>query len=345
MIARTLKRLRRRPIHNGVLIACGALVAAAVVLNGVDCVRYVAFRAALARASSIAPVARTTEAGWTFRFVKSRCKVSVEVDAAELATAQEMDTGAVFGSGGWLRDRCVAELVRTQSRSALIDRLAAEFRRIRDERNLTDDEYLELLASAVQQIPYGKVQGGLQLPAEILVSGTGVCTDKTVLLGSLLVHEGYDTVLWVFDAPNHVALGVASDGARFRGTDYAFVETTAPRFVGQAGAEYRAPGPIARPPRTIALGGWRSYASGDEVDVILRELERARATQHAWRRYATAMRFGPSQPRLAHREIESWVADATAAFILSHTHDRQSVYALLRGRSAEGPAPARALVQ
>jgi len=334
MRERTLRALRRRPIRTGALVLCGALIVVIALGTAVDCARYVHFRIALDRATVVTPVGRTIDAGWAFRFVQSRYAVRVAIDEADLAAARAMDTTTVFGSSGWLRRVCVTELVRAQSQSRLVDELAAEFRRIRDARRLTDDEYLELITSAVQQIPYAKAPGGLQLPAEVLTSGVGICTDKSVLLGSLLIHEGYDSALWVFETPSHVALGVASQGARFQGTRYAFLETTIPRFIGQAGAEYLASGPIARPPQLIALGGWRSYASGTEVDIILRELARARAAQIAWQRYAGFVPRDSSKPRFVKREMENWIAGATTRFILANTHDRGGVYAMLRGRGA-----------
>jgi len=337
MIARTRKGLRRHPVRTGVVLAGCALITAVALANTVDAVRYLRFRTALDVAPAVASGGRRIDAGWTFRFVQGRYRVSVAVDEAELAAARAVDTDPVFGSRGWLRQRCVADIVRAESETRLIEELAGEFRRIRDLRQLTDDEYLELITSAVQQIPYARASRGLQLPAEVLASGVGICTDKSLLLGSLLLHEGYDTVLFVFERPSHVALGVASNGARFHGTRYAFVESTVPRFIGQAGPEYRARGPITGSPQSIALGGWRSYGSGHEVDVILDELGRARRVQTAWLRRSRSIGDGETEPRVVREEIEDWVARAMTSFILANTHDRGNVYAMLRGQGAGPP--------
>lgn len=345
MIARTRKVLRRHPVRTGVLVLGCVMVAVVAFNNAVDAVRYARFRAELGAASAVAPQGRSVAAGWTFRFVQGRYRVSVAVDEAELATARSMDTDTVFGSQGWLRERCVADLVRAESKTRLIDDLAAEFRRIRDLRELSDDEYLELITAAVQQIPYARASDDLQLPAEVVTSGVGICTDKSLLLGSLLLHEGYDTALLVFEDPGHVALGVASNGARFHGTRYAFLETTAPRFIGQAGPEYLAPGPIAPKPQLIALGGWRSYESGNEVDVILSELGRARKLRTSWRRYAHLIRSGYSEPWFTQREMDTWVAEAMTTFVLANTHDRGNIYALLRARGANAAGSYGALAQ
>ena len=343
MTERMRRDLRRHPIRTGALAVCGLVLMTIALFNAVDGIRYLRFRTALDRVSEVSTSGRTIPAGWTFRFVQSQCSVSVVVDEAELVAAQSLDTRAVFNSKGWLRAACVTDLVRAQARSAVIEGLAREFRRIRDARGLSDDEYLELITSAVQQIPYRRASTGLQLPAEILTSGVGICTDKSVLLASLLAHEGYDTAVLVFRAPSHVALGVASDGALFQRTRYAFLETTTPQFIGQTAPEYRAAGPVARAPQIIPLGGWRSYDSGEEVDAILQELARAHAVQLAWQRYGRSFRAEPS--RQAQRQLQNWVAGARTTFILAHTHDRSMVYAMLRVSGAAYDEPRRIIAQ
>lgn len=330
MAERLAKRVRRSPIKYGLGIACGLLVVWTLVANLGGYAGFLLFRSGLDAALAPSPSGRTVEYAWSFPFQESRCMVSVEIDEVELAAANRLPTGAVFGTSGWLRRRYVSELVNAQAASPVIERLATEFRRIRAERSLSSDEYLELMVSGVQAIPYGDPDDDTLLAAEVLAHGRGVCTDKSLLLGSLLVHEGYDTVLWVFSTQRHVALGVASDAAQFHGTGYAFVETTAPAFVGQAAAEYRALGPVARPPATIALGGGRSYGSGEQVEVILTELRRLQAISVTAEGYAAYARTSlQHRDRYAARAMERWVADATATYILTNTSDRPGVYALV----------------
>ncbi len=330
-------RARRSPIRYGLGVACGLLVAALLVANLGGYARFLAFRAALDASLASQPTGRTVECAWSFPFQESRCMVSVEVDEAELAAADRVPTSAIFGSDGWLRERYVAEVVRAQSTSPVVERLVAEFRRIRAERSLDSDEYLELMVAAVQAIPYGDPDDETMLAAELLARDRGVCTDKSLLLASLLVHEGYETVLWVFPTQRHVALGVASDGANFRGTRYAFVETTTPAFVGQASPEYRAAGPVALPPSQVDLGGSRSYGSGEQVEVILAELRRLQVVSLAADGYDAYARTSiQHRERYAARAMEQWIADTTATFILTHTHDRAGVHSLL---TASPPLP------
>lgn len=336
MIDRLASRVRRSPVRYGLGAVCVLVVLVLAASNLGGYARFLAFRLQLDQALTCAPSGRTVECSWSFPFQQSRCMVRLSVNEGQLAAARSVDTSPVFGTRGWLRRMCVAELVDAQAASPVIDRLAAELRRIRARRSLDDDEYLELMVAAIQAIPYGDATERTKLAEGLIADGRGVCRDKSLLLGSLLVHEGYDTVLWVFSTQRHVALGVASADAEFRDTGYAFVETTKPSFVGQAGAAYSAMGPVALPPATIVLGGQRAYGSGGQVEVILAELRRLQAVSaHAdgYDSYArTSVRH---RERYAARAMEQWVADATSTFILANTHDRARVYALLNADASQ----------
>jgi hypothetical protein len=332
MFARTLKRVKRRPLRWGFVIACTLLAVGLGIMHLTGFIRWTLFASELEASIDPPRSGETIEVAWSFPFQSGRCMVDIQLDQADLDAAEAVRTSAVFGSRGWLRDRYVSHLVQTQAESRVIDTLAEEFRRLRLERHLDNDEYLELMTAAIQHIPYGEVCQEIKLPAQVLATGSGVCTEKSILLGALLVHENYDTVMWVFETQHHVALGVASESARFRDTPYAFIESTAPGYVGMAESAYWAPGPTARRPRTIALGSGRSYAAGGQVEVILAELSHARAvkaTSKQYRRFArTAGRY---RDRFAERAQAYEAANVTAAFILGNTHDRQGVYAILSG--------------
>ena len=154
---------------------------------------------------------------WSFEFQETTCTVAASVDRTELERASAIDTKRVFGTRLWLRAGYVSSLVRQQSDSRFIHSLAGEFRAIREELGLDGDEYLELMVRAVQAIPYGDVEAEILLPIEVVARTQGVCSEKSMLLASLLLHEGYDTVVWVFETQGHAAVGVASNG-RHSGT-------------------------------------------------------------------------------------------------------------------------------
>lgn len=332
MLTRLAQTLRSRSARTWVKAACVTLIAAAVVSNAVAYLGFLSFRADLPAAFAPEPTGGTVEVAWSFPFQESRCQVRIGIDTAEIAAAERVNTRAIFGSRDWLRRLYVSAVVAEQARSPMIDRLAGEFRRIRNERGLDSDEYLELLTAGIQAIPYGDIERDTLLAPEVLAGNSGICTDKSLLLGSLLVHEGYDTVLWVFSTQRHVAIGVASDDAQFQGSGYTFIETTAPGYVGQAAAEYRAAGPVARPPARIALGGSIPYTSGDEVEVVLGELRRLETLASASEGYGSlSMNSARHSDRYAARAMEYWIANTTAAYILSNTHDRPGVYSIVAG--------------
>ncbi|MRR12917.1 hypothetical protein EG835_10740 [bacterium] len=261
--------------------------------------------------------------------------VRMQVDAAELRAAERLDTERIFGAGGALRRRYVQAVVTAQAESPFMDRLVSETRRIRDERDLDSDEYLELLVTAVQSIPYGDTDVDTLLGPQVCASGSGICTDKSLLLASLLVREGYDSVLWVFSTQKHVAVGVRSASADFRDTGYAFIETTALRFIGQASQEYLAPGPVAESPVQISLGGTRAYAAGDEVEVILAEVKRLEGITITHSPYVSFARTAVRhRERYAERALESWIADGALRFIMANTHDRAGVYSMFSRTTA-----------
>lgn len=317
------------PVKWRVAILC-ALV---LVIGAYELREYAAvtkFEVDLARAFSSRPSDSAVTSSWNFPFQQTRITLRVEVGDQELAAAEAVDTDKVFGTSGALQARYISAFVKEQSKSAFVDRLAGEFQAVRDQRELDPDEYLELMTAAVQSIPYGTVRPRVCLAPEVLVAGNGICTDKTLLLASLLVHEGYDTVVWVFPTQAHVALGVASDRAGFRGTGYAFIETTQQRFIGQVSTEYLAAGPIAEPPMQIALGGWRRYGAGDQVEAILAELDASRTAVSRQRSYAAFARTSSQyREQYAALATDSWVAEGRGWFIMAHPYDREGVYSVL----------------
>jgi hypothetical protein len=315
----------------GWYFACAALLAGVASYHLAGHAALFVFSRDLDRAVSAPGAGQVTEVAWSFPSPNGRVMVTVPVYESEVAAAGSVDTSGVFRARGWLRERHVQRMVAANVESPVLQRLLAEFRSVRDARALDSDEYLELMVTAVQALPYGSPDGQVAFPAEVLADGSGICTDSSVLLASLLVAEGYDTVLWVFPTQWHVAVGVRSTHARFLDTEYAFIETTAPGYVGQAAPAYWARGPVSVLPQQIALGGRRSYESGEQVEAILRELRLAQARAATSVGYAEHVRTAGRRPGwYAERVIDSWAAGATVRFIQTHTHDRGRAYAVLR---------------
>ena len=135
--------------------------------------------------------------------------------------------------------------------------------------SMTDepDDRARIAVSLVQQIEYddARAEGnyfGVRYPYETLCLGRGVCSDKSVLLAALLSELGFGVVLFEFEAENHMAVGVlCPDGYGYRGTGYAFVESTSPSIITDAGGEYRGAGRLVSAPRVIPVAEGAAFAS------------------------------------------------------------------------------------
>ncbi|MDO9523095.1 MAG: hypothetical protein Q7J08_05200 [Methanocorpusculum sp.] len=154
--------------------------------------------------------------------------------------------------------------------------LLSQFRRIRNERNLNGDEYLELLTAYVQSLPYdtdklSSIEIAPRFPVETIVDGTGICSDKSLLLAGLLSHEGYAVSILQFGKENHLTAGLpAPAGYDFAGCGQAVVETTAISYIGHPAGEYA--DTISRP-KVFPIGhGTKRYDCIREVAKILATL-------------------------------------------------------------------------
>lgn len=249
----------RHPFKTGFWCAVLALLTIAAVIHAVNVARWWVFSQRFEEAAHAPVSGAPAEVTWPVLYRGGLFKVTVHVYPSEIEAGRQLDTAWVFGSGGSVRARYVRSLVRTQAESRLVGELAAELRGIRHRLALSDDEYLELMMRTVQDIPYGQIGDEIAMPAEVVTNGQGVCTEKSVLLGALMVHEGWDTTLIVLEGKDHVALGVRSDGPRFRDLPYAYIETTRSAALGECANEYLGWGPIGDRPTVIELGGHKRY--------------------------------------------------------------------------------------
>jgi hypothetical protein len=167
--------------------------------------------------------------------------------------------------------------------------LLVSFRALRQEHGWDADTYLELITYFVQDLPYDnrtRADPGTpaRFPAETITDGTGDCDDKSLLLAGLLSREGYNVSLLFFLPEHHMAVGIAGDEPRFRGTGYLYIETTHPAYIGEtppvllngslpggdAGGQAGIRAVPASDPIVIRVGnGERTYGSGNETAAIL----------------------------------------------------------------------------
>jgi len=101
--------------------------------------------------------------------------------------------------------------------------------------NTTQDpkERIQLAVTLVQnEIVYDhdklKNEGNWNVyyPMETLIWKKGVCSDKSLLLGKILVYLDYKICFFLFDENNHMALGIKTNTYGFAESGYEFIETT-----------------------------------------------------------------------------------------------------------------------
>jgi hypothetical protein len=255
-------------------------------------------------------------------------RLDVPFSSAEVKRAREFEFGPTFARRGAWRGRYVAEVVKLESRSRFTDGFARELRRQRERLRLSSDEYAELIVASVQTIPYGRVGGELKMPVEVIASGSGICTEKTVLLAALLLHEGYRTAVWSLDSHRHVGAGLATAGRGYRGSGYAFVEVTEPAFIGQITSRYAAAGPVFRPPQLIEVGGSTRFSADAQVSYIL--WLRSWAERAATAPPGTTGRPSPFSARVLDRST----ASTLVRWIDWNSHDRERVFERLARASS-----------
>jgi hypothetical protein len=209
----------------------------------------------------------------SFPFEESTVTVSVPINSSVYLGAQLADKSvSIYGNVShdiWLSDS-YRSMIQDPSQDEMYKELAGEFRKIKDDQNLSDDEYLELLTVYVQSLRYETTpENPAKFPVETVMDGTGDCDDKSLLLAGLLSHEGYNVTLFAFGPETHMAIGVGSDDYPYKNTGYSFVETTNYSFVGVPTTELAGGLALNSDPTVIPVGnGLKIYHSGGETRYI-----------------------------------------------------------------------------
>ena len=197
------------------------------------------------------------------------------------------------------------------AQQATVDDLASQLQRIRDRAGLDSDQYLELIAKYVQSIPYDNVsyesgKGHQRFPVETLVDGTGMCGDKSVLLGVLLAHEGYAVALLDFKPEKHMAVGVRGPGAAFGDTGWLFLETTGPCYVTDVPDTYLGGVKLTSEPTIITIGtGTKQYGAAADVARIVRARDGAESAASALYARARGEQLTRSQASVVNRKLDT----------------------------------------
>ncbi len=270
----------------------------------------------------------------TFPFGNGSATVTIAVDESSYRDAKKTFRSTILlGDPTETGTRYYQAMISDPSQGPIYDDLLGRFREIRNERNLTDDEYVELMAAYVQTIPY-KNGGNAppKYPAELLAEGMGDCDDKAILLSGLLAREDYSVVLFKFGPESHMAMGIGSDAFPYRSTGYTYLEAMSPAYVGVPSSYIQSHRLLHSDPLILPVSnGTRRYHSGNETQYI------HAASLYAGEKAAElSVRLG-SVPLSDQNSTEySALMDerdryaAISAYILNHPTDRPGVYAYVQ---------------
>lgn len=280
---------------------------------------------------------------WSFPYRGEQRTIDVSLPESYLAAERDLDTSPVFAYGGTLREAFVRTLVEAEAGGPFVEEVALRTRALRTELGLDDDEYVEMLARAVQSVPYGTPRVRFAMPSQIVENGRGVCSDKSLMLAALLRHEGYGAGIWVLDEKRHIAAAVEGDAGGLGGSGFAFVETTVPAYVNAVSGEYLS-GTDGPDLELIEVGRGRPYradaqsariadalvALRGEREVVRPRLLGAGAAVSAGRTAGSGMATARPSAYMSLANTPE-AADRIARWIEENMDDREAVYRTLTG--------------
>jgi hypothetical protein len=126
------------------------------------------------------------------------------------------------------------------------------------------DDQARIAISMVQQIPYDNVKptNNMRYPYMVIYDGKGLCGEKSALLAALLQRLGYGVALFHFEPEKHMSLAVkAPTQYAYKGTGYAFIESTSPSIPTDSSGNYTSIGKLTSMPFVYVVSNGRSMNS------------------------------------------------------------------------------------
>ncbi len=163
------------------------------------------------------------------------------------------------------------DIINDPLQEEMYAQILAQTDNVRSSWNLTDDEYVELLATFVQSINYSTKEA-YRYPVETVIDKFGDCDDKSMLLVGLLTRAGYDAVLLVFEEESHATVGIkTTDTTVYPDTGgYAILETTSYSYVTDRSFTFEDGTFLKSTPVVITAGeGTKTYTAGYQIEAIL----------------------------------------------------------------------------
>ncbi len=209
----------------------------------------------------------------SYPFEQGEITITIPVSDAVYRSAKQTDKEVtIYGNiseNEWVTDS-YQSMVNDPAQDGMYGALTGVFKQIKNDKNLSDDEYLELITTFVQSLRYETLADNpAKFPVETVVEGSGDCDDKSLLLAGLLSREGYRVALMSFGPEQHMAVGVAADDYLYKNTTYTYIETTNISFIGVPADTLKGGLALQSDPVIIPIGnGTRPYTSGRETRSI-----------------------------------------------------------------------------
>jgi hypothetical protein len=288
---------------------------------------------------------------YTFPFEQVQVTLTSPVDSSVYAGAKAADKETIIrgnvSEGEWMKTTYLS-MIDDPAQEQFYTDLLASLESVRDRQGLSDDEYLELITVFVQSIRYETTsENPPKFPVETYVDASGDCDDKSLLLAGLLSREGYQVALLSFTPESHMAVGVVCPGVDYKGTGYAYVETTNLSFVGVPTETLNQGVVLWSDPVVIPVGnGTKTYTSCKEglylnaminsteqdVNDLTTRIDSMKRTMDAYYAKRDAGNYNLRVPiyndlqkkRLQYAELHN--------YIISHQYDRKGTYEYVNKR-------------
>jgi hypothetical protein len=213
------------------------------------------------------------EVSHTFPFEESMITITIPVNTSVYEGAKAADKSVlIYGNISetvWVSDSYRSMTYDPAQDHVFLD-LISRFREIQSTKNLSDDEYIELITAYTQSLTYETIgENPAKFPVETIVEKAGDCDDKSLLLARLLSLEGFQVSLLSFKPESHMAVGIGSDNTSYKNTGYAYIEVTNYSFVGVPPYMLKDEIKLESDPVIITIGnGTKKYGSCSETRYI-----------------------------------------------------------------------------
>lgn len=202
-------------------------------------------------------------------------EITIHLSPYNGAKAQSAKSIPLFG---YSPQQYYSAIANDPAQDEMYAELLAFFELYAKEHNLTSDEYVELLTTYVQNIPYKTVGAAVNFPIETVIENKGDCDDKSVLLSGLLARSGYAAGVVVFSEENHMTAAIKEAETGQVISSYILIETTRYAYIGENAAVIRSRTRNRTQVREDSVilvgGGTAAYTVSWQVDAILEQRER-----------------------------------------------------------------------